>query len=285
MASVLIGLAAAFGAAIAYGVASVLQFLAARETARAVGLDPRLLLRLVRSWRYVLGLGLDGVGFVLTLVAVEVLPLFVVQSVVASSLAVTAVVGAVVLHASLRRRDVVGLVTVVGGLVLVALAAQADSATTVGRGAEWGLLVATLGLVVLAALVGRRSGALAVGALGTVAGLGYGVTSVAARLLSGTRWTDHPLTLVTHPATWALVVAGGLAILAYSTAMQRGSVTGATAPLVVGETVVPALVGLALLGDRTRAGWGWVAVLGFVLAVAGAVSLSRHGEVREGDAG
>ncbi len=74
-------------------------------------------------------------------------------------------------------------------------------------------------------------------------------------------------------------MAGVLAMLTYSIALQRGSVTQATAPLVVGETVAPALVGLLLLGDHARPGWGWVAILGFSLSVAGAVSLARHGEL------
>jgi hypothetical protein len=49
--------------------------------------------------------------------------------------------------------------------------------------------------------------------------------------------------------------------------------------LVVGETVAPALVGLLLLGDEPRPGWGWVAAVGFGLAVVGALALSGHGDV------
>jgi hypothetical protein len=73
-------------------------------------------------------------------------------------------------------------------------------------------------------------------------------------------------------------VAGPAFGLAYRSALQRRSVTQATAPLVVAETVVPASLSLGVLGDQSRAGWGWVAVVGFVLAVAGSLSLSRHGE-------
>jgi hypothetical protein len=54
-------------------------------------------------------------------------------------------------------------------------------------------------------------------------------------------------------------------------------VTAATAMLVVGETVAPALVGILVLGDRPRAGWELLAGLGFVLSVTGALSLARHG--------
>ena len=76
-------------------------------------------------------------------------------------------------------------------------------------------------------------------------------------------------------------MAGLVALLTYATALQRGSVTQATAPLVVGETVGPAAVGVFMLGDESRPGWGWVAAVGFVLAVAGAVSLSRHGDLED----
>jgi hypothetical protein len=48
--------------------------------------------------------------------------------------------------------------------------------------------------------------------------------------------------------------------------------------VVVGETAIPAVVGILVLGDHTRPGFAPVAVLGFLLAVAGALALSRFGE-------
>ncbi|MGB7448342.1 MAG: hypothetical protein WA892_04355, partial [Ornithinimicrobium sp.] len=97
--------------------------------------------------------------------------------------------------------------------------------------------------------------------------------------LSFDRLTASAAELARNPATYALLVAGLVALLAYSTALQRGTVTQATAPLVVGETVAPAIVGIMLLGDQPRPGWGWVAAVGFGLAVLGALSLSGHGEI------
>jgi uncharacterized membrane protein len=99
---------------------------------------------------------------------------------------------------------------------------------------------------------------------------------VAARMLP-----DDLAAIPASPATWALVLGGVTALLTYSVALQRGTVTQATAPVVVGETIAPAIVGLTLLGDAPRPGWGIVAAIGFVLAVAGAVSLARHGEIEE----
>jgi hypothetical protein len=47
---------------------------------------------------------------------------------------------------------------------------------------------------------------------------------------------------------------------------------------VVGETVVPGILGVLWLGDSSRPGLAWLAVLGFVLAVAGAVAVAWFGE-------
>lgn len=278
------GLLGAFAAALCYGGASVLQALAVRQEATTEGLDPRLLLRLARSWRYVLGLGLDGLGFLMSIVALQTLPLFAVQAVVSSFLAVTAVLGAVVLHMPLGRRDVLALVVVIAGLVLIGLSAAEDRVVDVSTLERWGVLVAALLLGVLAVPLGRVTGARGAAALGSVAGLAFGAVAVAARMLPALGWDSIAgdlWALATDPATYALAVAAVVALLSYSTALQRGTVTQATAPLVVAETVVPAVVGVLMLGDAPRAGWGWVAVLGFILAVGGALALAGHAEPGE----
>lgn len=279
------GLIGAFGAAICYGVGSVLQALAARQTTAAETLDPRLLLRLLKSWRYLVGLGLDGLGFLLSLAAVRTLPLFAVQSIIASSLAVTAVLGAIVLRMRLSKTDKIGLVVVVAGLILVGCSAAEDRAVHVSDGEHWGVLIASLALALLAIPAGKLSGAASAATLGAIAGLSFGTTAVAARMLPGDLSLDNIGSevgaLLKNPTTYALAVACVVALLTYSTALQRGTVTQATAPLVVTETIAPAIVGITLLGDRPREGWEWVAVLGFTLAVGGALSLARHGELTD----
>lgn len=277
-----LGLLTALAAALCYGVGSIFQALAARSTEAVEGLDPRLMIRLLRSWRYLLGLGLDGLGFLLTLVAVRTLPLFVVQSIVAGFLAVTAVLGAIFLKMTLTRQDKIALGVVVAGLALVGASAAEDTPVAVTDVERWGVLIAALALALAAVPLARIPGAKGAAALGAVAGLAFGATSVATRMLPGEGTPSNGLdlgVLLTSPATYALVVAGGVALLSYSIALQRGSVTQATAPLVVGETVAPAIVGLLLLGDHPRAGWEVAATVGFVLAVGGALALSRHGEV------
>jgi hypothetical protein len=81
-----------------------------------------------------------------------------------------------------------------------------------------------------------------------------------------------------NPAAYALLIGGGAAFLLLTSALHRGSVTAATAGMVIGETIGPAAVGVAALGDRTREGLAPLAVAGFALAVLGALALARFGE-------
>jgi multidrug transporter EmrE-like cation transporter len=141
-------------------------------------------------------------------------------------------------------------------------------------------MLAAAGCVLLLGLAGGRlPGRGRSLVLGLGAGFGFGVVEVTVRLIDSLA----PSALLVNPAAYALLVGGGAAFLLLTTALEKGSVTVATAGMVVGETVGPAAVGVVWLGDRTREGLGWLAVLGFAVAVAGALALARFGEapVRE----
>jgi len=273
----------AFGTSLCYGFGSVLQGAAAMDATPASRLDPHLLLTLTRSWRYPTGLALDGVGFLLSLVALRSLPLYVVQSVVSSSLAVTAVTAVLFLRLRMRRREWYALMAVMVGLALVGLSAASEPPDAVGTCTQVLILVVAVALVLAALAVVRVSDRAGSWVLGAAAGLAFGVVAVAARglpaLPSGHHLVDDARVLLGAPALYALLVAATFALTAYATALQRGTVVQATAPLVVGETVLPALAGLALFGDHPRPGWGAVAVVGFVLAVGASLLLSRYGDV------
>jgi len=278
-----VGLLCAVGTSLCWGIGSVLQAAAAADAKPTMRLDPRLLLDLLRGWRYPTGLALDGVGFVLSLVALRSLPLYVVQSVSASFLAVTAVTAVFLLGLRMHRLEIGALVAVVLGLTLVGLSAAPQTAHVVGMGGQWFVLAAAVVLVLVSIPLVRVSGPESAWVLGGLAGLGFGVVAVAARLLEGSvtwgHWSHDLRVLITGPAFYGVLIASPLALVGYATALQRGTVVQATAPLVVGETVLPAIAGLVLLGDHARQGWGTVAVVGFVLAVGASLLLSRFGEM------
>lgn len=268
------GLLCALGAACAYGVASVMQSVAARASdTGASGVDPRLLVRVLGQWKFVLGLALDVLGFLAQIAALHVLPLFVVQAALAASLAVTAV-AARFLGISLGRREWAAIAVVCAGLALLGASAESEGSDPVGLGFR----LVLIGVVVLLAAAGIAAGKagrrVRTPALGLVAGLSFGVVAVAGRIIPSLA----PLDLLTDPATYTVAVAGGIAMLFYATALQRGSVTTSTAMMVLGETVLPSLVGVIVLGDRTRPGFALVALAGFALAVTAALALARFGE-------
>ena len=259
----------ALGAMTVFGVAAVLQAVA---TARAddVGvLDPRLLLRLVRQPLFLLALSLNLFGFGLHVAALQALPLFLVQAVIAGSVAVTALLSVRVFGRRLARQEWGAVALIVVALALLASSATDEHAAVTSDLAVLLLAGGVVASAAAAAVARRVPGPTGAVLLGLLAGCGFGVVAICARLLP-----DLGPAVLTAPVAYVLAAAGTVAFVVYSGAMQRGSATTATAAMVVTQTVVPAVAGL-LLGDRVRPGSAPFAVAGFVLALVGAVGLGR----------
>jgi drug/metabolite transporter (DMT)-like permease len=285
---VLASLVAAVVAALCYGVAAVMQAVAVRAASHRPaggrpsgsalgGVDPGLVVRMLHQWRFVASLGLDLIGFLAQLVALRRMPLFAVQAMIAANLAVTAVFAAWMIHIELAWREWLAVAGVVTGVGLLGSSAGAEGATGVSPQFKLALIVAVGGVAVLGVLASRLRGPVRTPVLGATAGLGYGILAVAARVLPG----FSPQELVRDPAAYALAAAGIVSFMLYATALEGGSVTVATASVVLAETIPPAIVGVLFLGDHTRQGLAGVAVLGFILAVVCAVALARFGQTDE----
>jgi drug/metabolite transporter (DMT)-like permease len=277
-------------AAVCYGIAAVMQAMAARAASRRASqdvsgghaslvgrVDLGLVVRMMRQWRFIASLGLDLVGFAAQLVALRSLPLFAAQAMIASNLAVTAVFAAWLINLELAWREWVAVAGVILGVAMLGSSAGAHAATGVSAQFKFALIVAVAGIALAGVASSRLRPPLRTPALGAVAGLGYGVLAVAARVLPG----FAPQQLIRDPAAYALAAAGVVSFMLYATALEDGSVTVATALVVLAETTAPAVVGVVFLGDHARPGLGGVAVLGFSLAVVCAVALARFGEADE----
>ena len=277
----LFGLLGALAAAICYGSATVLQAVGVRRLAASPAGAP--LLR--RGWEgrlYAVGLALDGIGFLASLVALRTLPLFVVQSAVASSVGVTAVLAVLLLGARLSRREVVALVVVGLGLLLLALSAGTEQAAALSSPWDWVVLAAAAPVAALAVVAVRlpRGSRWSAALLATAAGLGFGGVGVAARVIAVPDPWWH---LVGDPLAWAVAVYGVLATLCYALALERGSATTTAAVTFGVETVVPAAIGLLWLGDSVRPGFALPAAVGFLATLGGCLALAGRAEV-PGDA-
>ena len=282
----LVSLIAAIVAAVFYGVASVMQAIAVRaasnrglEDVAAGGVDPHLVVRMLHQWRFVASICLDALGFLAQLVALQRLPLFVVQAFVAANLAVTAVVASRLIGMTLSWREWAAVIGVVSGVGLLGSTAGAQGAAQVGAVFKLALIVAVAGLAVVGMAAAKLKDPYRTTALGLTAGFGFGVLSIAARVLGG----FAPLQLARDPATYAIAAAGIISFMFYATALEGGSVTVATAAVVLAETIPPAVIGVVFLGDQTRPGLAGVAWAGFFIAVASAVMLARFGEAHHSE--
>jgi hypothetical protein len=265
------GLLSAFAAAFLYGGGTILQSVGVRRAAAAEA--DGLWARVWAGRLFGLGLVLDGVGFLASLLALRTLPLFVVESALASSVAVTAALAVLFLGARLRRREVVALVGVAVGLVALAISARVGPAVALTGAAPWLILGSVVPVAGLAVLALRLRGSAGPALLAASAGLGFGGVGIAARVVvvPPALWR-----LLLDPVTWALVAFALIAIPAYGAALQRGAVTTVAAVTFAVETVVPAAIGLLWLGDGVRRGAAPVAALGFVITLAGSIALARH---------
>jgi len=267
----ILSLVCALGAALLYGAGTVLQAIGLRRAA-----DSDAGSRWTRLWAarlYVVGLALDGAGFLASIVALRGLPLFVVESVIASSVAVTAVLAVLFLGVHLTRREVVALVAVAAGLVLLAASGGEGPGASLQGWTAFLLAGLVAPVLALGALASRLRPSLGSPLLAVTAGLGFAGLGVAARVLT----VPHDLwRLVLDPVSWALASYAAIGLVTFGLALQRGAVTTATAITFAVETLVPATIGLAWLGDQVRPGMAAPAALGFFLTLAGCILLARH---------
>ncbi|MEE3752911.1 DMT family transporter [Mycobacterium intracellulare] len=275
---VLMGFLLALGCSVCYGTATVLQAAGTRsvEAGSGSGVDTVLLLRAVRQWRYLAGVGLDVVGFLLQVAALRLVPIYVVAAALAASIAVTGVVAAWVLSARLSPAEWSAVGVVCASLVVLALAAGPGHFRHAPAGLGWALLGVVAAIFIAGAAAGRLPDRARALALGLGAGTGFGVVEVGVRLIDVIDPTTRAF--YTNPALYAAAAGGAAGFLLLTSALHRGSVTTAVAGMVVGETLAPAFVGVAWLGDTARDGLGWLVIAGFAVAVAATLVLARFGE-------
>lgn len=251
-----IGLGAALLAAVLFGAGAVVQAVAARRH----GMISWLMASVVLV--YLLGWGLH-------VISIRLLPLYLAQVGIAGSLAVTALIASRVVHEPLMTRHWVAVVAFIVGLLLLASAAG-PVGTERFDAVRTGSLYVAAALILLCSRAALRvpdeRGGVLLGALG---GLAYAGSPIATRSLVDPSWDLHTVA----PAL-AIGLFGLIGFWLYSRGLRRASVTGVTAPLVLLETLVPAVVGVLVFGDGVKPGWWVAAAVGFALSIGAALVLS-----------
>ena len=268
-----IAITAAIGCAFCNGIAAVLQKISADKEAQATTLQASLFFKLLQDWPYLIGIALDGLAWVLTLIAVHSLPLFVVQPIVAFGVVVTALVERFAFKRKLSVQSIAAIGVTVLGLLLLATAAAPEAARSVGGLARWCIIVAPVLFAILGAIYVRIQKGYAATILAALSGLCFGGTAVVGRMLSFSPPYWH---VIVNPLFIALLAYGLVAILLFTIALQRQRASVVNAVMITFETLAPTIIGLVFLGDHPRAGL-WPAMLtGGIFAVSGTLFFAHY---------
>lgn len=260
---------------VAYGVANLLQSVAAARTTVHHTFDPGLLVRLASHRTYLIGLGCQALGFTLAFVARRELPLFLVQSSVAAGLGVTALLGVLVLKWRLPPAEISLLVLLFGGVTALVLAARPAQARPIGLATLVALII-TLGvLAALGFFAVRLHGPMGSVVLGGLAGMAFSAAAIAARPLAAADSIDA---FLRDPLLYVLVAHSVVGQLLLGLAMQRGSTTAAVASMDAAGAVPAAIVGLLWLNDKIWPGLEWLAAVGFLATLAAVIGLTQYAE-------
>jgi hypothetical protein len=258
-----------------YGVANLLQSMAAAKTTAHHTLDPALLVRLARHKTYVFGLLFQILGFILAFLARRDLPLFLVQASMAAGLGVTAVLGVLLLKWKLPPAEIALLALLCLGIAALVVSAQPHPSRDIGVTGEIALVVALAVVALLGLLAAKIHGAPGSVALGTLAGMSFGAAAIASRPLANVYNVD---VFITDPLLYILIAHSLVAQLLLGLAMQRGSTTAAVAAMDAACAIPPAIIGLIFLGDKVRPGLGWLAAVGFVATLASVIGMTFFAE-------
>ncbi|MET9630454.1 hypothetical protein ABZX92_23585 [Lentzea sp. NPDC006480] len=258
-------------ATLASGSGSILESIGVRR-AGAYGGRSLDLIALRRQWLYFLGLGVDLLGFACAAAALHRLPLFLVQSMLAFSVGVTATISAF-LGAHLRASGWAALGVGAAGLVLLGVSAEPGPAQTLPPQWRWILVGVAIPVAAIAIYARRHHHVWATVALAFGSGVAYSVVGISARTLD---LPDAAWRLVLEPAAWSIVLNGVIAAALFAMALQKGGPTGVTAVMFTTNTALSSFVGLIYLDDRVRDGYVTAATIGFVLAIAGAIAVAHY---------
>jgi hypothetical protein len=274
------GITAVAVAAALYGSAPVLQAAAARRAAPGAGLGLRLLGRLVLQPLWLLGLACEIGGFAAEAYAFSVAPAALVAPLLTADMVFLVLLARHGLGERLGMAGGSGILAIVLGTALMAVAFSEDSALGSPASHVQMLVFVTAGAAAAAvfAVVGDRaatSGRSSVAAtgFGVASGIAYGIATLATRQVGLTFDLHDPWPILATPTPYVLA---GSSVLATSL-LQRGLQTGAsvlTFPVTsFVSAFLPVVIGTTVLGDLVPSSGQRVAFIIALLAVAAGVAL------------
>ena len=264
-----------------YALSNVLEFMEAEQVPDEYALKLSLLGRLVRRPRWVLGAACDVVGYVSQAAALALAAVVFVMPIIASGIIMALLLGAALMHRSVRASDWRAAAVLSVGLAAFLYEVLPTGGNDLASAGRWIVAGPTVVVGITVCLIyARRVGGPPRGALlGIAAGISFGVAAVLTKAL--VYYLGYGLfAWVDHWESYALAVAsiGGLVIA--QSALQTGALGAAVG---ASEAMIPltaAALGLGILNEQIDArGIGWVIVATSVVAIVwGILGLARGEE-------
>lgn len=273
-------------ACVGFGVGSALQKhgmatkLPKLSLSRLVHDLPGVLGAVFKNWIWVAGLGLNLLGGLCMIVALNTGELSVVQPLVNVNVLIAMLAGVLWLHERLSRTEWVAAAVLLTGAAILVLAGATGApgpGPSVDEGRVAWLSAGCLGLVALLALLGRLARTTSPEAfLAVSAGLLFGLSGVYIKL-AGVHLGDpsaRPLldvagAVASDWAVWGLIVLNVVGFVLYQAAFSHGRVA-IVSPLTTNATaVLPVVAGLVAFGEPMGPG----KLVGVLVIVAGTTLL------------
>ena len=281
----------ALAAACSFATAAILQQEAAQSVDPSEGLHFRLLLDLVRRPRWVTGVAMLVMGFVLQAIALANGPVALVQPIVATELAFAVPIAIWRRRRRAGRREWLGIGLVLCGIATFLVVASPAPGIAHAQLADWLRTLVPAGVVLVGAVAVAkvRKGPWRATLLGASAGVSFALLAVL------TKAVMHQLA---HGAgstfmSWQLYVLVGLGVLALvisQSAYQAGPLALSMPAIAIVEPVVAVVIGATLFEEQARldgpalaleAAAALVALIGLGLVATSPLILSIYEQGRE----
>jgi drug/metabolite transporter (DMT)-like permease len=270
MGSVVAGVALACLASVLFNAAIVIQASEVRAVPREHALHMSLFGRLLRRPRWLVGIGLGLAAFPLQTVALLWAPLTAVQPADAAGLLLLLFLGARMLGERVGRREVAAVGAIVGGIVVLTLAAPKREVTQVDAPdvllPMMGIALVALAPVLLRRTLGANSMLVVLGA-GFAFALGAFCAKIVADAISRHSWAVVLLGLVVAG------LAAFLGTLTEQTALQRRPATQVAPIIFAVELLVPVALAVLVVGEDWERSSTIAITVALALVVGGAFTL------------
>lgn len=266
-------------AALLIGTGFVLQQHAAEQEPKSRFLSLRLILDLVRTPRWLAGIGCMVLGQVLAAWSIGHLELSFVEPLLTANLIFALVLAVPLSHRSVKIWEVLGAAVLCTG---VALLSSSRSAKPIGLSfggvSHWPAAAAIAGIAFLLVQAGRtRSSRTKAMLTGIAAGLIFGIQDALTRQTLEILQSNGISGMFTTWAPYALLGAGVIGIWLMQSAFNSGPLQVSLPGISAGEPLVGILLGIIVFGDRIQVTPGMLAIQagGIAALIVGVIMVGR----------